>query len=122
MLIDPNAPYVLLVVGLFIGLTCAISFNASLRQKVKEWSGSRSTRALAELQGFRLLLPYSGICLGSCMFLAAILETFNTTRPVSYAIAIPLTLIMGFLVWWQLRQLLKQLEAGNKRLDFDRLL
>lgn len=115
---DP--PYLLLVVGFFIGISCGLSFQSILKEKVQEWSKSRSSRIIAELQGFRLLLPYFGICLGVCVFLAAGLEMFSMVRWLAYAIALPLTLLMGLLIWLQFGKLLAQLEKGGSRaLDLD---
>lgn len=116
----PEPPYFLLVFGLFVGLTCGSAFATILKQKVQEWSKSRSTRTLAELQGFQLLLPFLGISGGICLFLAAGLEVFGFPRSLSYIVALPLTLFVAFLIWSQLGKLLLQLEKGGSRaLDLD---
>jgi hypothetical protein len=56
----PEPPYFLLFVGLFAGLTCGAAFEATLKQKVREWSKNRSTRTLAQMKGFQLLIPFLG--------------------------------------------------------------
>ncbi|MGK7878092.1 MAG: hypothetical protein AB4426_33730 [Xenococcaceae cyanobacterium] len=118
----PEPPYFLLVFGLFVGITCGSAFEATLKQKVREWSKSPSTRTLEELQGFGLLLPFLGICAGVCVFLAAGLEIFSIMRWLSYAIALPMTIFMGSLIWSQLGKLLQQLQQGGSRaLDLDAL-
>ncbi|MBZ8179033.1 hypothetical protein [Oscillatoria salina] len=116
----PEPPYFLLVLGLFIGLTCGSAFSAILKQKVQQWAESGSTRTLAEMRGFRLVLPYLGICLGICLFLASGVEIFIFDRAVAYAIAFPMTAFIGLLIWVQLGNVLEQLEeGGSEALDLD---
>ncbi|ERT09097.1 hypothetical protein M595_0869 [Lyngbya aestuarii BL J] len=117
---DP--PYVILVVGLFAGITSCTAFITTLKQLLKEWSSSRSTRVLANLRGFQLLLPYSGITVGICLFLASCLQVFTFSAMFSYSFSIPLTVLMAGLVWYQLTRLLIQLEQkGTKGIDLDDL-
>ncbi|MEC4985247.1 MAG: hypothetical protein SAJ37_19900 [Oscillatoria sp. PMC 1068.18] len=116
----PQPPYFLLVLGLFIGMTCGAAFSAILKEKVKQWAESGSTRILAEMKGFRLVLPYLGICLGICVFLASGVEIFLFDRAVSYLIAFPMTVFMALLIWVQLGNVLEQLEqGGSEALDLD---
>jgi hypothetical protein len=116
----PEPPYFLLVAGLFAGITSGAAFEATLKQKVREWSQNRSTRTLAQMKGFQLLLPFLGIAAGICVFLASGLEIFGFPSWLSYSISLPLTLLIGFLVWSQLGKLLAQLErGGSKALDLD---
>jgi len=116
----PEPPYFLLVAGLFAGITSGAAFEATLKQKVQEWSRNRSTRTLAQMKGIHLLLPFLGIAAGICVFLAAGLEIFGFPTWLSYSISLPLTLLIGFLVWSQLAKLLAQLErGGSKALDLD---
>lgn len=116
----PDPPYFLLVAGLFVGITCGLAFEGTLKQKVYEWSKSRSTRNLAEMQGSQLQLPFLGIAGGICLFLGAGLEIFGFPSWMSYGISLPLTIFMSYLVWSQLRNVLVQLErGGSKALDLD---
>ncbi|PSO57092.1 MAG: hypothetical protein BRC40_03780 [Cyanobacteria bacterium QH_8_48_120] len=118
----PEPPYFLLVFGLFVGISCGLAFEASLKQKVREWSQSRSTQTIARLGELQLLLPFLGICVGICVFLAAGLEIFTMARKLSYAIALPMTVFTGYLIWSQLAKLLLQLERGGSRaIDLDAL-
>lgn len=120
MYILPQPPYFLLVVGLFAGMTCGAAFEASLKQKVQEWSKNRSTRNLAEMRGNHLFVPFLGICVGICVFLSSGLEIFGIPMSIGYAISLPLTLFIGWLVWSQLGKVLSQLEkGGSKALDLD---
>jgi hypothetical protein len=91
-----------------------------LKAKVQEWAKHRSSRTLAQMKGFQLLLPFVGMAIGICVFLAAGLTIFGFPGWLSYAISLPLTLFIGGLVWLQLGKLLVQLErGGSKGLDLD---
>jgi uncharacterized protein (DUF2062 family) len=113
-------PYLLLVMGLLAGITCGAAFEATLKQKVQEWSKNRSSRSLAQMQGLPLFIPFLGISVGICVFLAAGLEIFSFPTFLAYTISLPLTLFIGWLVWYQLGKLLGQLErGGSKAIDLD---
>lgn len=115
---DP--PYFLLVAGLLASITSGLAFEATLKQSVKAWADSRSTRTLANLKGTALRLPYLGICSGICMFLASGVQIFGFPAKIAYAIALPLTIMTALLVWSQLGKILVQLEqGGSKALDLD---
>ncbi|MFW6358660.1 MAG: hypothetical protein ACOC0N_05530 [Chroococcales cyanobacterium] len=116
MLLFPQPPWVLIVVGLFAGITCGLAFEATLKEEVRQWSQTSKEPK----QGIFMLIPFLGICLGVCLFLAAGLETFGFTTKWSYVVALPLTLFMGFLIWSQLGKLLQQLQRGGSRaIDLD---
>lgn len=116
----PQPPYFLLIFGLFAGITSGAAFEATLKQKVQEWSRNRSTRTLAQMKGVQLVMPFIGIAAGICVFLAAGLEIFGFPSWLSYSVSLPLTLFIALLVWSQLTKLLSQLERGGSRsLDLD---
>lgn len=120
MFVFPEPPYFFLLAGLLAGITSGLAFEGALKELVKEWSISRSTRSLAYLQGIQLKLPFLGICIGICIFLASGLEVFGFPTSLSYGIAIILTLFIGILIWSQLSKLLVQLERGGSRaIDLD---
>ncbi|MCL1472599.1 hypothetical protein [Argonema antarcticum] len=120
MFVFPEPPYFFLLAGLLAGITSGLAFEASLKQLVQEWSISRSTRTIAYLQGVQLQLPFLGICIGICIFLASGLEVFGFPTSLSYGVAIILTLLTGLLIWSQLSKLLVQLERGGSRsIDLD---
>jgi hypothetical protein len=120
MYYDP--PYFLLFFGLFAGITCGRAFEVTLRQAVKKWSETRSTRILQELQGFSLLVPFLGICAGIWIFLASGLYIFGLPLQFSYITSVVLTVMTGILVWSQLRNLLLLLQQGGSRaIDLDAL-
>lgn len=118
MYYDP--PYFLLIAGLLTGFTSGLAFEATLKQAVSAWARNRSTQTLAKVQGFSLLLPFLGICVGTCIFLASGVQIFGLPADFAYVLSFPLTLLTGLLVWWQLGKNLVQLEqGGSKALDLD---
>ena len=116
----PEPPYFLLLFGFFIGITSGLAFEGTLKQKVGEWAKNPSAQTLEQVQGFGLLLPFWGICLGVWVFLASGLEIFSISPWLAYGIALLITIFIAALVWWQLGKLLEQLEqGGSKALDLD---
>jgi D-alanyl-lipoteichoic acid acyltransferase DltB (MBOAT superfamily) len=117
----PEPPYVLFLVGLFIGITCGAAFEATLKQKVKQWSKKVSQPALNKIQGtLELRLSYFGICLGICIFLASALEIFSVDRTFAYGFSLFTTLLICGLIWSQLGKVLIQLQqGGSQALDLD---
>lgn len=108
-------PYFLLVAGLLIAITSGAAFSAVLKETVGDWYRNRSTRSISKLKGLDLQLPFVGICLGSCIFLASGMSIFGFSAKVAYAMASPLVLLSAFLVWSQLKKNLAALESGNTR-------
>jgi hypothetical protein len=115
---DP--PYFWLFAGLLIGVTSGLAFEATLKQLVQEWSKTRSSRTLANLKGMQIKLPFLGISTGVCIFLASGVEIFGFPPSLSYLISVPLTVLICWLVWFQLRSVLNQIErGGSKAIDLD---
>jgi hypothetical protein len=120
----PEPPYILFIAGFLIGITCGAAFEATLKQKVKQWS-NRSKNAenveLEKIQGtLELRLSYFGICLGICIFLASALQIFSIDRTFAYGFSIITTLFICGLIWSQLGKVLAQLEkGGSQALDLD---
>jgi hypothetical protein len=118
----PEPPYVLLIAGFLASLTSGAAFEAVLKQLVQEWAKNRSTRSLASLKGTQLFLPFLGIFAGMCLFLGSGMEIFGFSSKMAYAISLPLTLFIGWLIWSQLGKVLIQLErGGSQALDLDSL-
>lgn len=113
-------PYFLLLAGLLAGVTSGIAFEATLKQFIKNWSQNRSTLNLAKAQNTQLLIPFLGISAGVCIFLSSGLQIFGFPPFLAYTISLPLTVLIGWLVWYQLGVLFAQLErGGSKALDLD---
>ena len=108
-------PYFLLVAGLLIAITSGSAFSAVLKESVEAWYKNRSTRSISKLQGLALQLPFIGICLGSCVFLASGMSIFGFSAKIAYGMAAPLVLLSAGLVWSQLKKNLAALESGNTR-------
>lgn len=113
-------PYFLLIAGLLVSFASGSAFNAVLKQSVHRWSKSRSSDDLKRLRGLQLLLPFLGIAAGVCVFLSSGMEIFGFPANLAYAIALPLTILIAWLIWFQLGKILIQLqEGGSKALDLD---
>ena len=97
-------PYFMLVAGLLISIASGTAFSAVLKETVGDWYKNKSTRSISKLQGFDLQLPFAGICLGSCIFLASGMCIFGFTPLIAYGMATPLVLLSAVLVWVQLRK------------------
>jgi len=116
----PEPPYLVLLVGLFASLVSGAAFEAVLKQSVLDWSINRSTRTLANIQGPSLLIPFLGMSFGVCLFLSSGMEVFGFSTQLSYLVALPLTVFISWLIWWQLGKILIQLErGGSQALDLD---
>ncbi len=116
----PPPPYVLLAAGLFVGITCGLSFQAGLKQLAKLWSTDRQGSMVSYLNTPQLLLPFWGIHIGICIFLASGLQIFGFPASFSCAIALFLTIGSAGLVWYQLERILIQIEeGGSQALDLD---
>lgn len=117
----PEPPYFLLVIGLLIALTSGSAFAATLKEIVQKWSNDRAAKTVARLRiGGWLLVPFLGIAAGVIIFLASGLEIFGFPALLSYTVAIPLTLLISFLVWYQLGSMLTLVEQkGFQAIDID---
>ncbi|MEO0533481.1 MAG: hypothetical protein AAF215_06395 [Cyanobacteria bacterium P01_A01_bin.123] len=115
-----NPPFVLVAAGLLSAIAAGAAFSATLQQGVKDWAANRSTQTLANLQGLSLMVPFIGICIGTCVFLSSGISLFGVPDKISYAFGLPMTLLIGLLVWVQLGRNLKTLEeGGSEALDLD---
>ncbi|MBU6229268.1 MAG: hypothetical protein KGQ93_06210 [Cyanobacteria bacterium REEB459] len=116
----PQPPYVLLLAGFLAAIASGHAFSTSLQQSVQAWNRNRSTRILASLRGPQLQVPFAGICMGVCVFLASGIQLFGFSGQVAYAMGGPLTVLSGLLIWSQLARILGLIEAGgSKALDLD---
>ncbi len=115
-----SPPYFLLVIGILVALTSGAAFSATLKQIVQKWSSDRAANVKTQLRTEQLLLPYLGIAAGVCIFLSSGLEIFGFIGWLSYAVAVPITLLLSFLVWYQLGSMFVLVEQqGFRSLDLD---
>jgi hypothetical protein len=107
-------PYVLLAIGLFAGVASGLAFQATLKMLVKAWAADSANRNLRTLrQDLALKVSFAGIFLGVCVFLASGVAIFAVPTNVAYGLAIPMSILTGVLVWWQLGKILVLLEEGG---------
>jgi hypothetical protein len=113
-------PYLLLLAGLLAGLASGSALSASLEQLVQCWRRQPAEAALTVAHTQQLLTPFLGIALGSLVFLASGIQIFGFPWLFAYAIATPLILFIGRLLWSQLVETLDVLsKRGSRALDLD---
>ncbi len=112
MYYQPQPPYLLLIAGLLISLTCGIALANLIKQIVKDWSVNKSTANVAIMRK-PLPIPYIGIALGACIFLSSCLEVFSFSKKFAYGFSFPLTAGTALLVWFQLSKILDKMERGG---------
>lgn len=103
-----------------MSVTSGFAFGTVLKGSVEAYLRDRIPETLAALRGLTLLIPYCGICMGVCIFLASSVQLFAFSPQLAYAIAFPLTVLSGILVWRQLIQIIEELEKkGPQVLGID---
>jgi len=121
-------PYFLLVAGLFAALTSGLAFSGTLKQIVQKWSsdsagqrprGDQPVDQLIRMQTGQLFVPFFGITIGVGVFLASGLEVFGFTAWLSYAVAVPLTILISLLIWLQLGSMLSLIERKGFQAALD---
>lgn len=116
----PQPPYVLILAGFLSAIAAGTAFGATLQQSTQAWAKNRDASSLESIRGFSLALPYIGICVGVCVFLASGIQFFGFSAMPAYGLGAVLTAAMGWLVWRQLGVILTQLQqGGSKALDLD---
>lgn len=116
----PQPPFFLCIIGLFVGLTCGLTFQTMLKQKLEKWSKDGGRENLAQIDKKELEIAYLGICLGIWIFLTGGLLLFSTGFIIAIGLSLPLTILAASLIWTQLIDVLRQLqEGGSKALDLD---
>lgn len=76
--------------------------------------------SLNEVRDMTLLIPFVGICIGICLFLGSGIQIFAFSAQFSYAVSVPVTFFVGIAMWYQLGQVLDQIQKGGSRaLDID---
>ena len=116
----PQPPFFIGLIGLFVGLTCGLTFQTMLKQKVTKWSQDGRKEDLAKIEKKELQIAYLGICLGIFIFLTGGLLLFSIGLIVAVGLAVPLTILSTSLLWTQLIDVLGQLQkGGSKALELD---
>ena len=116
----PQPPFLICLLGLFVGVTCGLAFQTMLKQKLAKWSAEGSNQNLAQLDSGALQITYLGICLGVWIFLFGGLGLFSINWIIALGLSLPLTIFATSLMWTQLIQVLMQIqEGGSQALDLD---
>ncbi len=114
-------PYLLLLLGILISVSCGTAFQKVLKQNVQQWYRTAKEED-NPIETKALFFPFIGICAGIFVFLAGGLQIVANNWTISNAISLPLSLLTGRLVWSQLQVLLVKLqEGGSKAIDLDNI-
>ena len=121
----PSPPYVLLIFGLATSVLCGAAFEGTLKEQIRLWSeghgdGLRSNfgdRSLAEsVLKSPLVVPFWGVMIGICVFLAAGIQIFAFSGRNSWIAGGVITVLTARLVWDQLGKVLGEIEKGEFKL------
>lgn len=113
-------PYFLFVAGLLVALTSGAAFAGTLKQIVQKWSSDRAGNTMAKFATRQLAIPFLGMSAGIGMFLSSGLEIFGFPNWLAYVVAVPITLLIGLLVWLQLGSMLALVEKeGFEAINID---
>lgn len=116
----PQPPFLICLIGLFVGLTFGLTFQTILKQKVNKWLKDGRKEDLAQIEKKELKLAYLGIGLGVWIFLTGGLLLFSTGLIVAVGLALPLTVLSTSLIWNQLIDVLQKIQkGGSKALELD---
>lgn len=118
--VPQDPPYVVLFASLVASILCGLAFQAVLKADLADWKANRQDRSITSLRNLNLLLPFLGMAIGACFFLSSGVEIFGFPPLFAYAIAVPMALLIGGLVWRQLGSILSQIEkGGSAAIDLD---
>lgn len=116
----PQPPFLICLIGLFVGVTFGLTFQTILKQKVNKWLKDGRKEDLAQIEKKELKLAYLGIGLGVWIFLTGGLLLFSTGLIVAVGLALPLTVLSTSLIWNQLIDVLQKIQkGGSKALELD---
>ncbi|MGH8002831.1 MAG: hypothetical protein ACREPR_26205 [Brasilonema sp.] len=118
--IPQQAPYFLLVVGLFAAITSDIALWGTLKLSVQKWQDDGAETSGSRIAIRHVSVPFLGITAGLCLFLCSGFEIFGFPSLLAYGIGVPVALITALLIWLQLGSMLTFVERqGIKALDLD---
>lgn len=110
-----------MLAGLLAGLASSAAFDATLKEVIHTLRASK-TIELSPQQRLQIFTPFIGIAIGSCLFLGSGSEVFGFPRNLAYEIAIPMTVLIGRLIWTQLLSNIHLLlTQGSKAFDLDNI-
>lgn len=119
----PQPPFLIVVIGVFIAISCGAAFQNLLEQKLRESYQADNQEAAFNINRTRdpaIYTTFVGICCGIWVFLGGGLLVLGFGIIPSYGVSLLLTLFTSRLVWGQINSVLKQLkEGGSKALELD---
>ncbi len=111
-------PYVLVGIGLAMGVLCGLTFARLVQNKLDGWKQDRL--ALLPLGCFETNLAYTGIVAGITLFIGGSLQIFGFSGGAALLVALLLSLATAGALWVQLERLMAQVENGTfSAVDFD---
>ena len=114
----PQPPDLVAGLGLAIGVLCGLTFSRLIQNKLDAWKQARL--ALLPLGNAEITVSYSGVLVGTTLFIGASLQVFGFASGAALLIATLLSLLTGGALWVQLERLMVQVEEGRFRaVDFD---
>lgn len=114
----PQPPYLVGGLGLAIGVLCGLTFARLIQNKLDAWKQDRL--ALLPLGSAEITISYSGVVIGTTLFIGGSLQVFGFASGAALLIATLLSLLTGGALWVQLERLMVQVEEGRFRaVDFD---
>ena len=114
----PQPPYLMAGVGLLVAVLCGLTFGRQVQDKLDQWKQDRLP--LLPLATVEITLSYSGILIGTTLFIGCCLQIFGFASGAALLVALVLSLLTGGALFAQLEQLMRQVEQGNfKAVDFD---
>ncbi|BBL86521.1 hypothetical protein PMYN1_Chma716 (chromatophore) [Paulinella micropora] len=111
-------PYFLVILGVIIGIICGATFAKQIEYRLNQWK--KYNLSLLPLRTVQLHLSYTGILLGTILFISGSLQIFGLQYDTAFFVGLCLSLVTGGALWVQLEQFMKQVENGEfKVVDFD---
>lgn len=116
----PQPPFLIPLVGIFIGILFGSMFQTIITQKSIQWRQAPQESDSYKLEDRNLIFAYQGICLGVWIFLGGGLLLFGFSGITSFGFALILTIGTGALFWKQMAEMfLEMKQNGVQVLDLD---
>ncbi|NMG08153.1 hypothetical protein [Brasilonema sp. UFV-L1] len=118
--IPQQAPYFLLIVGLFAAVTSDLALWGTLKLSVQKWQDDGAETSGSRIAIKDVSIPFIGVTIGLCVFLCSGFEIFGLPPLLACGIGIPVALLTALLIWLQLGSMLTFVERqGIQALDLD---
>lgn len=116
----PQPPIFLVLVGLFIAVTCGTAFQSVLKAEYLAKAKAKADGSFDKVNSPTLKFCFFGVCVGICVFIASGLQCFTFGGWGSYVFSLVVTLFTAYLTWSQLDEIILMLQAGGSAaIDLD---